>query len=319
MSHCDRRTILSAIAAMSGALAVPALAVSGSGAPAKADGFLARKGLAVGIQVYTVDDLVRQDLAGTFARIAQIGYRSVELAGLHGYTARTLREAADGAGLAITSIHLGDSLIGSSQDDTDRLVEDLSILGTRAAVLPMFIFPRDVARMENEPFAAYLHRAARSQGTGLWERTADLLNARAAAFAPHGISLAYHNHNVEFEPIEGGPTGWDILMERTDPRLVRLEIDLGWVAAAGLDPAAFVSRYTGRVDKVHVKDILASTTPNFAFRQDPASVGAGMLDWDRVLPAAYAAGVRHFYVEQEPPYTVDRFVSLADSYRFLAG
>lgn len=315
MINLYRRATLSALIGAGAAIAVPFPSIANPGSRAK--GFLKRHRLPAGVQVYTVDQMARQDLSGTFARLAQIGYRSLELAGFHGHTPRQLRDAADAAGLKIASIHLGDTIIGTTDADTQRIADDLAILGTQEAVLPTFIFPRDVARNENEPFSDYLYRAVRSKGSVIWERTADLLNARAEAFARYGISLAYHNHNVEFEPIDGGRTGWDILMERTDPKRVGLEIDLGWVAAAGIDPEAFVTRYSGRVTKVHIKDIKASTRPNFRFQQDPAEVGSGTLDWGRLLPAAYAAGVRQFFVEQEPPFNIDRFTSLAISFQFL--
>lgn len=270
------------------------------------------------MQLYTVDAMAREDIRGTLQKLSEIGFRSLELAGLHGRTPQDLRASADEAGIAITSIHLGNVLIGRTEADTEKLVEDLGVLGVRDVVLPMFIFPRDVIRDEDEPFGDYLYRAVHSQGADVWERTADLLNERAASLARHGVKLAYHNHNVEFGSVDDtGQTGWEVLMERTDPELVGLEIDFGWVAAAGIDPVEFVTRYAGRVRQVHVKDIHATTKPNFAFLQDPAEVGAGSLDWARLLPVAHAAGVRQFYVEQEPPFTTDRLTSLAKSAAYL--
>ncbi|WP_226635788.1 sugar phosphate isomerase/epimerase family protein [Novosphingobium profundi] len=316
MHRLHRRQMLAAMAIGAAALAIPGRLLAKE--PADMRHFLSDHGLPLGVQLYTVDAMAREDIRGTLRKLSAIGFRSLELAGLHGHTPQDLRAAADEAGLAITSIHLGDALIGRTEADTEKLVEDLGVLGVRDVVLPMFVFPRDVTRGEDEPFIDYLYRAVHSQGADVWERTADLLNERAASLARHGIKLAYHNHNVEFGPVDDtGRTGWEILMERTDPELVGLEVDLGWVAAAGIDPVEFVTRYAGRVRQAHVKDIHATTKSNFAFRQDPAEVGAGSLDWGRLLPAAYAAGVRQFYVEQEPPFTADRFTSLAKSAAYL--
>lgn len=311
MIHLRRRNFIASAFAASLGAALPAAA------RARSSCFLKKHDLPAGVQVYAVDPMVRSDLQGTLNKLAAIGYRTIELSGMHGYTPQQLRSTADTAGLKIASIHLSDALLGTTDDDAARIAADLAVLGTRDAVMPMFIFPRDIAREKDEPFGDYLHRAARLQGGDLWRRTADLLNARGAALAAHGVRLAYHNHNAEFEPVDG-TTGWQILKDRIDPKLIDFEIDLGWVAAAGLDPVAFVTEHAGRVRQVHVKDIKASTVPNFAFRQDPAEVGAGMLDWERLLPAAYAAGVRQFYVEQEPPFVTDRFTSLAKSFAFLS-
>ena len=115
----------------------------------------------------------------------------------------------------------------------------------------------------------------------------------------------------------GDTTGWDILASRTDPALVFFEVDTGWVSAAGLDPAPFLRRHRGRVRWLHVKDVRPTTQANFALAMDPTEVGSGRIDWKRVLPAAAAAGVRHFYVEQEPPFTIPRIDAAAKSYGFL--
>ncbi|MBH0114418.1 sugar phosphate isomerase/epimerase [Novosphingobium sp. YJ-S2-02] len=305
----SRRQLLGTGAALAGAAMLPGFAASAldSSAP-----FLAAKGLPLGMQLYTVGAAASEDLAGTFARLAGMGYRTIELAGYHGHSPAQLREAADAAGLTFTSIHLSDQLIGRSDEDARRIAADLAVLGIRNVVLPTFIWPSDIARRDGEVMQDWLARAVAVKGRALWQDTASLLNARGKALKAEGLRLAYHNHNAEFGPVDG-TSGWQIILDETDPALVDFEVDAGWVAAAGIDPVAFVSGLKGRVRQMHVKDIKASTVPNFAFRQDPAEVGLGKIDWPRLLPAAYAAGVRHFYVEQEPPFTTGRFESLAIS------
>jgi sugar phosphate isomerase/epimerase len=166
-------------------------------------------------------------------------------------------------------------------------------------------------------FQEKLSAALAQAGEGGWKRTAALLNERAAALKPHGISLGYHNHNVEFAPV-GKTRGWDILIRETDKKLVSFEVDIGWIAAAGLDPVPFMGRHAGRIRKVHVKDVQPSTKTNYALAMDPTQVGTGKLDWAHILPAAAKAGVQHFYVEQEPPFTMARIDAAAQSYRYLA-
>ncbi|MBS7671178.1 sugar phosphate isomerase/epimerase family protein [Croceicoccus gelatinilyticus] len=294
-----------------------ALVTSGMPAWAKSSNFFASNDLPIGAQLYTLGDNVEKDLHGSFDRLAEIGFRSVQLSGLHGHNVSDLRKAADLSGLKITSIHLGDTDLGSSADDAMRLADDLAVLGTREVVMRMFIFPRDVARKPDEPFRGWLDRAVREQGAGLWQRTAALLNARGELLREAGVALSYHNHNCEFAPV-GDTTGWGILMQETEPDFVSFEVDVGWVAAAGLDPVNFITSMAGRTRLMHVKDISAQTQPNFGFEQVSAAIGSGIIDWAALLPAAYQAGVRQFYVEQEPPFEGGRFEALAKGYAFLA-
>lgn len=297
----SRRNVLRSGVGLASLIAAPALAKSPS--------FLAARGLPLGVQLYTVGAAVTQDLEGTFQRLAAMGYRAVELVGYHGHTPAQLRKAADETGLVFTSIHLDDRAIGRTEEDTRRIAADLDVLDVTNVVLPTFIWPSDIVRKPDEAFPDWLARAVAEKGRSLWEDTADLLNSRGRALRAEGLRLAYHNHNVEFAPV-AGTTGWEIILAETDPAFVDFEVDAGWVAAAGLDPIAFVKGLEGRVRQMHVKDIKPSTKSNFAFRQDPAEVGRGMIDWPRLLPAAYAAGITQFYVEQEPPFPNGPFEAL---------
>ena len=130
--------------------------------------------------------------------------------------------------------------------------------------------------------------------------------------------LGYHNHNLEFAPI-GETTGWEVLMAEADPDLVKVELDLGWVAQAGLDPVAELNKLGDRVISLHVKDVAKGFTPSFYFDPNPTEVGSGIVDWASVLPAAEAAGVGHYFVEQEPPFTIPRPEAMQRSLRFLQG
>jgi sugar phosphate isomerase/epimerase len=150
-----------------------------------------------------------------------------------------------------------------------------------------------------------------------WKWNADFLNEKAAVLKKAGIVAGYHNHNFEFAPL-GNTTGMDILLKGTDPSLVTFEMDVGWVTAAGHDPFAMLKAHPGRFTQMHVKDIKATTKANFELKQDPTEVGSGMIDWKKLLPAAYAAGVRGFYYEQEPPFAHARLESAKISYDYLA-
>jgi sugar phosphate isomerase/epimerase len=96
-------------------------------------------------------------------------------------------------------------------------------------------------------------------------------------------------------------------------------MDVGWVVAAGQDPFALMRAHPGRFKQMHVKDVLATTKPNFVFQQDPTEIGSGMIDWKKLLPVAYAAGIRDFFVEQEPPFAKPRLESVKVSFDYLNG
>jgi len=311
MTVHDRRSVLLAGIGIAGLAAAPALA--------RPRGFFARHRLPVGIQLYTVSGEAARDLDGTFARLAAIGFRTIELAGYHGHTPATLRAAADKAGLRFTSIHMAATTQGrvtGLDGDPARTAAELRVLGIEDVVLPIMAFPPNERPQVGEAIQAYIARITAAGGTDLWKRTAAFLNERGAAVRREGLRLGYHNHNLEFAPVDGR-TGFEILMTETDPGLVSFEMDAGWVAAAGLDPVALLRRYPHRFRQMHVKDILASTVRNFALKQDPTEVGSGIIPWQTLVPAAYAAGIRQFYVEQEPPFTGSRLDAVAKSFAYL--
>lgn len=313
--HIDRRSVLGGMVMSS------ILATSGAAATRHAP-FFKRVGKPLGVQLYALGDAPQTDLRGTLTKLVKMGYGDFELPGLYGRTAKELRADADAVGARFNSFHIAMpgpvaqgplTLLSSPQEIADTL----NALGVHKAVLPIPLLPESFNPAAPEGIRAALTNAIQSGGLDMWKRLAAILNERAAALRPFGIELGYHNHNMEFAPV-GGTSGWDVLMRELDPKLVFIELDLGWVAAAGRDPAAELAKLNGRVRMVHVKDIKASTKPNFALEQDPAEVGLGMLDWRAILSACAKAGVEHYYVEQEPPFTRDRFESMKLSHDFLA-
>ena len=182
---------------------------------------------------------------------------------------------------------------------------------------PCSPFPTaSAARRTGEGFLAYIQRVSAGLTRDDWQRTADLLNDRGRKLRAEGLRLGYHNHNPEFAPL-GNTNGMELLLSGTSADEVSFEMDVGWVAAAGVDPVALLKRHGRRFQLMHVKDIKPSTKSNFALQQDPTEVGAGKLPWPSLLPAAFNAGVRKFYVEQEPPFTMDRFDAIGKSLAFL--
>lgn len=281
--------------------------------------YFARTKQPIGLQVYTLGDEAGRDIDATFAQIAAIGYREIELPSLYGRKPAEVRAAADRAGLAIRSIHIpaqgsGSASLNGAPAEVAAMV---AALGASRAAVPIAPFPAAFRPRPGETMQAAIGRSFAEAGADHWRRTAALLNEKAAALKPHGVSLGYHNHNIEFAPV-AKTTGWDILVRETDPRLVEFEIDTGWVATAGLDPVSFLNGLSGRVTQLHVKDVAVGNTTNFVLAMKPAEVGSGTLDWARILPAAHAAGAKHFYVEQEPPFTMPRIEAARKSYAYLS-
>lgn len=318
MQRIDRRLFLAGIS-------VSALTAMGPGlVQAKsAKAFFQRVGLPIGLQIYTLGPDAGKDLDATFAQVTKIGYREIELPSLLGHQPAEVAAAATRAGLKIASVHLPLLAMGgpkglSMASEPARIADDLGALGARWAVAPILLFPSDFRLQPGEAMEAAISRTVAAAGEDIWKKSAAMLNEKASALKPLGINVGYHNHNLEFAPI-GNTTGWDILWKETDPGLVHFEVDIGWIATAGLDPVAFLKQASGRVRLLHVKDVAAGNPQSFRISMKPAEVGSGTLQWDKILPAAYSAGVRHFLVEQEPPFTIPRIEAAARSYTFLAG
>lgn len=277
----------------------------------------------IGIQLYALGDLPQKDLDGTLSQLASIGYRKVELPGFLGKSPGDIRSALDRAGLACSSVHV--ALSGGSEafpdlsGDIAKVADQVAAVGARYVVAPMFKLPPGVqlATLPGEDLPAALKRIAASMTEDQWKRMAELLNTAGEAIKRHGLQFGYHNHNVEFAP-HGGKTGWDTIIAETDPDLVVFELDVGWVSAAGLDPAQLLLRDRGRYRLMHVKDLKPSTKPNFALSMDPTEVGSGRIDWMAVMNAARDAGVREYFVEQEPPFERDRLEAARISFNYLS-
>ncbi|MFM5925134.1 MAG: sugar phosphate isomerase/epimerase family protein [Novosphingobium sp.] len=309
----DRRGLLGgAAAAMTLAMSGPSLA-----RPRRFFGDDAK----IGLQLYTLGDEWVKDTPGTFAELARIGITDLELPGLMGKAPADLRAEADRAGLTFSSFHLpARPLFGpglSLQSGAGEIAAMLGVLGAHDVVVPLPPLPDDFAFVPGKTGPADLAAAVAAGGADAWKRFAAQLNEKAPALAAHGITLGYHNHNVEFAPV-GKTTPWAILQAETDPARVFFELDLGWISTAGLDPAAEIRRLGHRVRWLHIKDVKSTTKRNYALQMDPAVVGEGRQNWPAILKAAAAAGVRHYYIEQEPPFAIPRLEAVRRGNAYLS-
>lgn len=246
----------------------------GSSAPWGARRMLAHDAAGpLGVQLYTVRGPLAEDVPGTLDALAEIGYEEVETAGLHGLQPTVFRRLLDERGLKAISGHVPlDALAGEMLEAT---LDDAEALGYRWLTVP------------------WLGEESRSAEG--YRRAAEALEYAGDGASRRGMRVAYHNHDFEFTPLDeaDGRSGWDLLLEHTDPDLVDLQMDLFWTVHAGSDPIAWFERYPGRIPMVHAKDRTAGG--------EMVDVGAGEMDFAAILEAGRATGLRHVFVEHDRP------------------
>ncbi|CAN5261919.1 sugar phosphate isomerase/epimerase [soil metagenome] len=240
----------------------------------------------VGLQLYTVRDYMQKDAAATLARVAQIGYTSVEgtYSGpgkFHNMDASDFAKLLKQNGLIMPGCHyrLGEEKInGQAQSGTilngwDKAVEDAAAVGLKYMV------------------CAYLSVAERGN-LDHYKKVADDFNKAGETCKKAGIQLCYHNHDCEFIQ-EDGKYPYETLLANTDKNLVKMEMDMYWVTRANQDPIRLINEHPGRFPLWHVKDM--DNTPNRMFTE----VGNGIIDFKKIFKHADKAGLKYFFVEED--------------------
>ena len=248
----------------------------------------------VGIQLYTVRDLMKQDFEGTLSRVGATGYKEVEFAGYFNHTPEQVRAALDHAGLTAPSAHVGFDALESGFEATVQTAHQVGHQFLVCAWVPQ----------------------ERRKTVDDWKHISETLNRAGSVCKDAGIQFAYHNHNFEFVTVEG-KVPYDVMLESTDPALVKLEIDLFWITFAGADPLAYFGRYPGRVPLVHVKDMRPKLSPDATPEAVMTDVGKGSIDWKKIFARSSQAGIQHYFVEHDQP--ADPLGSIKASYDFLHG
>jgi sugar phosphate isomerase/epimerase len=269
------------------------LALSLAGA---AGGRLAAAAGPLGVQLYTVRQQIASDPRPTLEAIAKIGYTELEILQ---NTLAVVAPIARTLGLTIVSSHLeaptwkGDGLAAFADRARDA--------GIRYLVVP------------------YVAPAERPTDRAGFERLSAQI-ARAGDEAKRaGLQLCYHNHAFEFGRDRDGTRWIDVMMQRTDPALVKLEMDVFWVSVTGADPLALIAQYGGRTALMHLKDKARDAAPRLDEQVPPTDfveVGSGALDFPAILTAAKKAGVAHYFVEQDQTRG-NPVSSLEKSYKYL--
>lgn len=241
----------------------------------------------VGIQLYSVRKEMMVDAAGTLKRLGQIGYQEIESAqsekgNYYGLAPKEIKKMLNDQGMRLRSGHTHiDKNWQKSIDDAAEAGQDYII----CSVLP-----------------------SRGQTVENYEESADLFSKAGEECRKSGIRFGYHNHDSEFETVNGRVL-YDILLDRTDPQLVHMEMDLGWVIAAGKDPLAYFDKYPGRFPLWHLKDMDKTERRSTEF-------GKGNVDLLKLLKNAKKSGMKHYFVEQEE-YTVNAWDSMEYDFKWL--
>jgi len=259
------------------------------------------------VQLFTVRDELRRDLRATLARLREIGFTQAELYGLSGrenrlfgLTAAELKSAFAANALSVELAHVDGSLT-----NTAAIADFAAELGITTAIVAL---PVELGAARNDRLSV-----APVKGLAQLDALAEKLDRTARDYRARGIRFGYHNHDVELLPV-AGVVPLDYLMSRTDPDLVKMELDLGWLALAGANPAEYVRRYSGRIVACHMKDYDARIASDVPERK-LVEPGAGAIDFGAVVAAMRDAKVEHAYIEID--VSADPLGAVASGYRYL--
>ncbi|HXJ93988.1 MAG TPA: sugar phosphate isomerase/epimerase [Terriglobia bacterium] len=254
-------------------------------------------GLPIGLQLYTVREQLQKDFDGTLRQVAAAGYQEVEMAGFYDRSAAEVRKSLDAAGLKCPSAHYP---LVELMNGLDAKINYAKQLGLQYMIcaFPWVADPSRFKAAGSNPMAVAM---ALANGLTLddWKWNAEQFNKIGEQTQKAGIQFGYHNHDLEFKKF-GGVMGYDEILRQTDPKLVTLELDCGWMAVAGHDPAAYLRKYRTRYSMLHVKDELDLSKPTTSLLGASATeLGRGKIDYKPIFQAAKVAHIKHYFVEQE--------------------
>jgi len=258
-----------------------------------------KKNKNVGIQLFTLREDLPKDVQGVIEHIAKAGYTEVETYGFsakngfYGKTAKEFKNLLSKNGLKATSGHydLGTFLKDGNADALKSSIEAAKTLGSEYVTIP------------------WIDESYRKTAED-YKKIAQRMNDAGELCKKAGLRLAYHNHDFEFKPI-GNTTGYEILLKKTNPKLVDFELDLYWVVRSGNNPIKLFEEHPGRFKMWHVKD-MSKTNEN-----QNAEIGKGSIDFKAIFAKAKIAGMKHYFVEQETNYIPNPLESIKTSYNYV--
>ena len=278
----NRRTFIKSIAAISAASMIFPLEVCS---------FPESKNELIGLQLYSVRGLMKNDLHGTLKKVAEIGYNSVEAAGysngkFYGLKPKEFKKMINDLGMILPSSHTSFELL-----DAQKVIDDSCEAGINYLVFPWL-------------------PAEKRKSIDSYKQLADDFNKIGELCQKSNIQFAYHNHDFEFI-ITDGEIPYDVLLNETDKELLKMELDIYWIIKGGYDPVKYFKNYPGRFELWHVKDMEDSEEGFFT------EVGNGIINFKEIFEYKITSGMKYFFVEQDvcrkPPLE-----SVSISYRNLS-
>lgn len=260
----------------------------------------------IGLQLYTVRNEIGKDPEGTLAKVAAVGYNSVELMGygngkFFGLTPAQFAAVLKKYNLKSPSGHYGmmNYLTKGDMNDLQDNIAAAATMGHSYLVIP---FLTDNMRTSLDDY----------------KKLAARFNTAATEAKKSGLKLAYHNHDFEFKDWGGGQTGFDVLLKETDPSLVFFEMDIYWVTRAGQDPIQIINNNPGRIKMWHLKDMSQKMPPFYDVggQQYFAPVGTGIVDFKAIFRKKKKSGMKYFFVEQDQS-SEPIFDAITKSYNYV--
>ncbi len=250
-------------------------------------------GLPLGLQLYSLRELLPKDFDGTLKGIAAAGYTEVEAAGYYAMSAADFKQAMTTAGLNCVSGHYPLDLLGQNLENVLNYAKEAGLQYVVCSSPSL----KDPSKVKVSPKDPGYHEAwVQAFTLDDWKWNAEQFNQVGARVKGYGMKFGYHNHVAEFRKL-GKTVGYDVLLQQTDPELVTFEMDCGWVAVAGYSPVEYLTKYPTRISMLHVKDFdLKKGTEH----PKSTELGRGTIDYVPIFEAAKKGGhLTHYFVEQE--------------------
>ena len=299
-----------------GQAAAAAARAAGTGMPwgPKAD-------MPIGLQLYTMGELMTSDPKGTLQKLAAIGFKEMESAGsakgnYYGFTPKEFAAMVTDAGMHWRSAHIAGAPFSPAQimkmaktaDDSARIQKYMERMKDRPKAANLKENYQQIADDAAAGGLSYVVCSSIPVNTMDEIKTAvDVFSKAGEACKKNGVQFAYHNHVTEFDAVEG-VRPFDYILTNTDKDLVKMELDLAWATKAKQDPVELFKLHPGRYPLWHVKDLDKE-------KLQPAEVGSGVVDFKRIFDNAAESGVKYFFVEQDgAPQPLQ---NVANSYAYL--
>ena len=259
------------------------------------------KTFGLGLQLYTIRDAMGIDVAGSLKRVSDTGYKYLELAGyadgkFYKMEPADFKKLVSDLGMEILSSHTQVEAQGITLENAKKMAEDHAKLGVKYCIQPWVV---EEARKSVASF----------------QKMAEDWNKVGGIMKEHGIMFGYHNHNFEFNTVEGKIPYFDIFLAELDKDLVTMELDLFWAKKAGQNPVELINKYPGRFQLFHMKDMYTNEAPFFTTTdvKDFAPVGEGVINFKEILAVKETAGLKYMIVEQDQSRDGDPFGDIKKS------